>query len=501
MSSHTAMEFSALLELVRRHEAMVRTHSGEVKAGDVFVALPPAVAASKTTTEAAAKAVEQYIPAAVAAGAAYVVCPFLPASLPANVVFIQHPDTRAAAGELAAAWYGTGQDSPWLIGITGTNGKTTATYILEALFSALGHKVGVIGTVEYRWPGHREESPLTTPGCLELHAMLAAMREAGTDMAMMEVSSHALDQNRVAGLAFAGAMFTNLTQDHLDYHQDMDEYYEAKARLFRNPDKQGLPLSGKACAINSDDAYGLRLLAECSQALSYGLLPQHGRKERHLAGTILAQSPQGLHLRMEFDGQHWELHSHLVGAFNAMNLLAAQAQALALGVPVADLQALAGFNGVPGRLERVANAKNLAVFVDYAHTPDALVKALQALHESGFARIVTVFGCGGNRDRTKRPVMGKAAAQLSDVVVLTSDNPRHEDPLAIMADVLPGLAGCKHLEQEPDRRAAIVKALNLMLPGDALLIAGKGHESYQVVGSVKHPFSDQQVVREVLGCA
>lgn len=497
MSTRSTMEFPALLELVRRHEATVRTHSGQVAPGDVFVAMPPAVSASKAASEGTAVAFEQYIPAAVAAGAAYVVCPSRPASLPDKVVFVQHPDTRTAAGALAAAWYGTERDAPRLIGITGTNGKTTITYVLEALLKAQGHKVGVIGTVEYRWPGHREESPLTTPGCLELHAMLAAMREAGTDTAVMEVSSHALDQNRVAGLSFAGALFTNLTQDHLDYHRDMDEYYEAKARLFRDPADNGVPVPGKACAINSDDAYGLRLLGECPQAVSYGLTP---RKGRHLLGIILAQSPQGLHLRMEFNGRSWELVSPLVGAFNAMNLLGAQAMALALGVPFSDLQALAGFSGVPGRLERVANPQGRAVFVDYAHTPDALVKALQALHESGFARIVTVFGCGGNRDRTKRPVMGEAAARLSDVVVLTSDNPRNEDPLAIMVDVLPGLANCKHLEQEPDRRAAIAKALGLMRPGDALLIAGKGHEPYQIIGSVKYPFSDQQVVREVLGC-
>ncbi len=498
MSAGKAMEFSALLDLVRQGKATVRTHSGKVGPGDIFVPLPAALPAFKTDEAATRQALLRHIPAAVSAGAACLVCPFRPEGLPDNVAWVQHPDSRAAAGELAVAQYGTRADQPRLIGITGTNGKTTATYVLEALFSALGHKVGVIGTVEYRWPGHREESPLTTPGCLELHAMLAAMREAGVDIALMEVSSHALDQNRVAGLSFSGALFTNLTQDHLDYHQDMDEYYAAKARMFRDPAQGGVPVSGKALAVNSDDAYGARLLAEHPQAVSYGLAPRPGS---HLLGKILEQSPQGLHLSMEFGASRWELRSPLVGGFNAMNLLAAQAMGLALGLAPADMRALAAFSGVPGRLERVPNPQNLAVFVDYAHTPDALAKALQALRESGFKRVLTVFGCGGDRDRTKRPIMGEAAARLSDVVVLTSDNPRTEDPLAIMADVLPGLAACKHLEQNPDRKSAIAKALELMQPGDALLIAGKGHEPYQIIGTVKHSFSDQQVVRDILGCA
>jgi UDP-N-acetylmuramoyl-L-alanyl-D-glutamate--2,6-diaminopimelate ligase len=492
--SRQVVSFAALLELARRRETRPRAHSGQVEKGDAFVVLPAPVPAAQLASTPGG---ERYIPAALAAGASYVVAASDPGELPQGVAFVPHPDTRAAVGELASVYYSAQGKPLKLIGVTGTNGKTTATYLLEEFFKAQGHKAGVIGTVEYRWPGHREDSPLTTPGCLELHALLADMRDAGADLALMEVSSHALDQNRVAGLSFDGALFTNLTQDHLDYHADMERYFAAKARLFLDPEQGGAPAAGKALAVNSDDAYGEKLLVLCPEAVSYGLKPRNGR---HLRGVILGQSPEGLRLRMEFENHCWELFSPLVGLFNAMNLLSAQAMALALGATPDRMRALAGFCGVSGRLERIPNPDGLAVFVDYAHTPDALQKALQALRSSGFTRVITVFGCGGNRDRTKRPRMGEAAAALSDIVVLTSDNPRKEDPLDIMADVLPGLAACKHLVQEADRRKAIELALNLMRPGDALLIAGKGHESYQIVGTVKYPFSDQQVVREVLGC-
>ncbi len=487
----------------------VRTHSGAVRPGDVFVVLPKAAPGNADFSDAG-----RYLADALRAGAAYVVCPEGPTGAAlleearrngpeagGAACCVHVADVRAALGELARAVHGTGETPVDLVGVTGTNGKTTETYLLEALLRAAGKRTGVIGTIEYRWPGHCEPSPLTTPGCLELHAMLAAMREAGTTAAIMEVSSHALDQRREAGLSFTAALFTNLTQDHLDYHRDMEEYFQAKARLFLDPEKGGVPVPGKALAINADDAYGARLLAMCPTAVGYGFTPGAAAASGFLTGRVLEQSRDGLHLRMAFRGTTWDLASPLVGAFNAANLLGAQALGLAMGLDPALFQTLAGFSGVPGRLERVRNAQDLAVFVDYAHTPDALAKALQALRGAGFMRVVTVFGCGGNRDRTKRPLMGKAAAALSDLVVLTSDNPRKEDPLAIMADVRPGLAGAAAVIEEPDRKKAVGLALAELKPGDALLIAGKGHELYQIIGDTRYPFSDQLTVKELLGCA
>ncbi len=409
--------------------------------------------------------------------------------------------SRTALAQLARAFYGTERNMPQVVGITGTNGKTTVSYLLERLFTAAGRKVGVIGTVEYRRPGHREPASLTTPGCLELHRLLADMAGHGVDLVVMETASHALDQERVAGIDFAAGVLTNVTQDHLDYHGDMETYFQTKARLFRDPEAGGVPLAGKAKIINGDDSFGRRLITELPDALGFGLNTEAVSSDRALRGQILALSPAGLHLSMSFTGQSWELRSPLVGAFNASNLLAAQGVGLALGLAPADFAALEDFAGVSGRLERVANGKGVHAFVDYAHTPDALTNVLTALRAAGFARVVTVFGCGGNRDRGKRPLMGRAVAALSDVAVLTSDNPRHEEPEAIMADVLPGLDGCPKVIAEPDRRAAIAAALKLVGPDDALLVAGKGHEAYQQIGDRKIPFSDQDVLRELLQCA
>ena len=499
------MALAALCDLVRMQNVGVQTHSKAVKPGDIFVVLPKAVPGGNDFDGAQA-----YLADALQAGAAYAVCPTqlaesLAGALPATATgtlpgpqFVMSDDTRAALGELALARYGQRTKGLELIAVTGTNGKTTETYLLEAVLRAAGRSTGVIGTIEYRWPGHAESSPLTTPGCMQLHAMFAAMREAGADTAIMEVSSHAIEQNRIAGLSFAAALFTNLTQDHLDYHRDMEEYFSVKARLFLDPDQGGLPARGKALAINVDDPYGARLSAMCPGAVPYGF---GEGAQGGLAGEVRAQTREGLALRMRYQGASWDLNSPLVGAFNAANLLGAQALGLAMGLDPAHFQALTTFTGVPGRLERISNPQGLAVFVDYAHTPDALVKALAALREARFKRIITVFGCGGNRDKTKRPLMGQAAALASEVVVLTSDNPRHEDPLAIMADVRPGLGQAHKVIEEADRAKAIALALAELQAGDALLIAGKGHENYQVIGDERRPYSDQQTVKELLGCA
>ncbi len=469
------------LRLLRSGKADLKIHSGRVMPGDVFVALPGG---------------EQYIADAVARGAGVVVCaPNAAEGINAPVRVVACPAPRTVLGRLARARYRTAALDFPVIGITGTNGKTTITYLLEAFFSALGKRVGVMGTINYRWPGHEEPAPLTTPDCLTLHANLAHMREAGVEVAAMEVSSHALDQERVAGINFSGAIFTNLTQDHLDYHAGMDDYFASKVKLFKAPYARL-----QAAAINADCAYGRKLLARHRRALGFGLTSPKGRRP-YVHGEILSLTPQGLHLRMTYEGRRWELESRLVGAFNASNLLAVQALALALGYKPEQFKVLESFNGVPGRLERIDNPQGLAVFVDYSHTPDALVNAQRTLKDAGFKRLITVFGCGGNRDRGKRPLMGKAVADFADIAVLTSDNPRREDPLAILDDIRPGLASCPQVVEEVDRRKAIAKALALLKPGDALLVAGKGHEDYQIIGETKYPFSDQAVIREVLKCS
>ncbi len=501
------MQFQDLLHIARQGKHAVTADSRKVQEGSIFVAI------SGAQEDGA-----HYITAAVQAGAAYVVCTDAAAQAqkmaPATVTFVVHENPRTAQWQLASAHAQT--ENIWqdmqVIGVTGTNGKTTSAYLLEHLFISLGKKVGVMGTVSYRWPGHEEVAPLTTPDSITVHTKLAQMHAAGVQVVIMEVSSHALEQERVGGVIFSGAVFSNLTQDHLDYHKDMQSYFDAKALLFTHYDS-----AEKALAVNIDDAWGRQLAARVEgKSLGYTFALQSGaepcRAKNHVQGEICAMSTKGLHLKMHLESdqgsQTWELHSPLVGAFNASNLLAVQSIALGMGVRVDDLQCLADFYGVCGRLERVKNAENLDVFVDYAHTPDALTNVLQALQGAGFTKVITVFGCGGNRDRSKRPLMGAAVGALSQVAVLTSDNPRKEEPQAILQDVLPGLQqGNAEIFVEVDRRLATQKALDLLRmavqQGEhaAVLIAGKGHEDYQIIGDVKYPYSDQKTVQELTACA
>ncbi len=497
------MEFFSLVrylrELPANADVQIRIDSRKVQKGDIFVAISGA-------SEDGAK----YIPDAVKAGAAIIVCAekseVTEAAAKSGVEMVYYSNSRNALWQLAEAYYATNAickiNDVRIIGITGTNGKTTSAYLLEHLFTRLGHKVGVMGTVSYRWPQHEEVAPLTTPDSLTLHSTVSKMIKDGVDVIIMEVSSHALEQERVGGIEFSGAIFSNLTQDHLDFHADMDNYFAAKAKLFTT-----LPRKDKAIAINSDDAWGKKLLTMCPQALDYGLQRLDNESEKYVNAKIISMSPAGLHLQMQWGDKTWELKSPLVGAFNALNLLSVQTLALGMGVEVADLKYLEEFHGVCGRLERVQDAKNLNVFVDYAHTPDALVNVLQALRGAGFKKIITVFGCGGNRDRTKRPLMGKAVAEHTDIAVLTSDNPRFENPEDIIADVLPGLEARAGLEiiVEVDRKTATKKALTLLQAEDiastAILIAGKGHEDYQIIEDVKYPYSDQKTVQEIVNCA
>ncbi len=467
---------------------MVRTDSRQVQPGEVFVLMP-----------SAADKGQAFLADALGRGAGWVVLDqhqSVPGDLSASLVRVD--DVGEALGQLAQSYFKTREQAMQVVAVTGTNGKTTVTYLLEGLLSACGRKVGVLGTVAYRWPGKSIDANLTTPGCWRLHELFAQMSADGVDTVVMETSSHALHQKRVAGLEFDAAVLTNLTQDHLDYHGDFESYYQAKNLLFGS-----CPGADKHKAANADDPYGLRLLSEHKDALGFTLKDASAPCASMLRGTLVENTSRGLKLRMEWEGKCWSLDSGLVGEHNASNLLAAQALALGLGLGPADMQPLAPFTGVPGRMERVHNDKGLDIFVDYAHTPDALLNVQRALREAGFKRLITVFGCGGDRDRTKRPLMGRAVAELADIAVLTSDNPRHEDPLEIISDVRPGLEGAARVIEDADRYQALCKAVGLMQPGDALLVAGKGHEAYQQVGDVKHPFSDveatQRAIREVRG--
>ena len=486
MTQHTATDFPSLLDAVRQGGLDVAADSRKVCPGGVFVAMAGA------RDDGA-----RYVADALARGAAYVVAGpglGLPTGAEAGLVTVEEP--KAALGALAGARYGTEKMIMPVVAVTGTNGKTTVSYLLERLGTAAGRKVGVLGTVAYRWPGVVRDASLTTPDCLTIHASLAAMAEAGCDLAIMEASSHALDQDRLAGLSFAAAGFTNLTQDHLDYHQDMAAYFEAKAKLFRR-----YLARPQAAVLNYDDPYGLRLLREFPEAIGYGLTVPPTGFARLLAGGVQQSGRDGQAILATYGEEAYAVATPLPGRHNAQNVLAACGLALALGLSPDVFAALADCHGAPGRLERIANPSGLSVFVDYAHTPDALENVLTAAREFTAGKLFAVFGCGGDRDRTKRPLMAAAVARLADVAVLTSDNPRHEDPLAIIQDAKPGLKKARRAILEPDRRRAIELALSEMRPEDVLVIAGKGHETYQQIGDVKYPFSDAAVVRELTGCA
>ena len=477
--------FEQLLELVRKG-LMVRTDSREVLPGEAFVAMPGVHVRGNA-----------FVGDAVARGAEYVVTD-LGGGWDADdrPTVIRHENPALALGELARAYFGTDRRTMKCVGITGTNGKTTTSYILEHLLAASGLKVGVLGTVTYRWPGFNLDASMTTPDCWMIHNLLSNMEKSDVDVVVMEVSSHALQQQRVAGLEFDVAVLSNLTQDHLDYHGDMEHYFQAKSRLFRD-----FLCEGGCGVINHDDPFGARLLADQPAAIAYGLGPYEEEDTPVLRGRIDSATRRGLSLGQEFGGKSWTIESPLIGTHNAYNLLAAQAAGLALGMSHKDMRRLSGFAGVPGRLQRVPNEHDLDIFVDYAHTPDALENVQRALRELDIDRLITVFGCGGDRDRTKRPLMARAVAAYADLAVLTSDNPRTEDPTAIITDALPGLSESGRSPQvivEVDRQTAITQAVSLMQPGDCLLVAGKGHEDYQIVGTEKRHFSDVEAVQTAI---
>ncbi len=417
------------------------------------------------------------------------------------------PDARAALAALAAAWYGDPTRRLGLIGITGTNGKTTTAHIIETILSAAGKNVGMIGTIEYRYPGYSRQAQRTTPDVLELQELLDRMRRNRVDWAVMEVSSHGLDQQRVDGCHFDAAVFTNLTPEHLDYHRDMECYRAAKQRLFSTL----LPRSAKQsrAVINADDPAGRLIAGRCPvPVVTYGL--ESGDVRARAARLSL----EGIRAEIVGPQGDFEITSRLVGVFNLYNIVAAAAVCRSLGIGVEAVQAgIRQAGGVPGRMERIENDRGIQVFVDYAHTADALAQVLATLRDAGARTIITVFGCGGDRDRGKRPEMGRAAGRLSTCVILTSDNPRSEDPESIIAEIEPGLAaqGCARAEAPaalrarpalycviPDRRQAIRHAIAAAAPGDVVLIAGKGHETTQQFARELCHFDDREEARRAL---
>lgn len=471
------MNFSQLIKEARDGRP-IKSHSGLVEPGDIFIALPG------TKLNGA-----RFIPEALQRGAWWVISGDDPTDGPAHEKILRHENPAMALGELAKAHYHTDSLRLAIIGITGTNGKTTTSYLLEHILQSNGFKTGMIGTVSHRWNDKIYDSTMTTPDCLKLHEMLSLMDRDGVEMVIMEVSSHALAQDRVAGIDFDAGVFTNLSQDHLDYHENMEKYFMAKSKLFLSNERK----KSFRAVINADDEHGRILLKSFPHAISFGF---------HLSGSIklrarlMKNDRTGLSIECAYKNQNWTINSPLSGKHNASNLLAAQGAALSMGLGPEHFACLQTSGQAPGRLQKIVNPLKLDVYVDYAHTPDALKNVCLALKSLDYNRLIVLFGCGGDRDRSKRPLMGRAVAQLADVVFLTSDNPRNEDPMAIIQDVKPGLNGCKELHIESDRTKAIRMAIDFMKPGDALLVAGKGHETYQEVRGVRHPFSDVQEIRK-----
>lgn len=443
-----------------------------------------------------------YVDEAVSSGATAVFVE-RPVPVPDGVTLVEVPDTRLAMSLVAERFFGEPTLKIPVIGVTGTNGKTTVTYLVESLLREAGYRPAVFGTVAYRFEGDQHPASHTTPETVDLLHRLTEFMDQGCDALVMEVSSHALAQHRVAGICFDVVAFTNLTPEHLDYHKDLEDYFSTKARLFG---AVGNKLRKKV--VNTDDPYGIRLAEEHPEALTFGLdsTAQVTFVDHHL-------DMDGIHGRLKTPQGSADLESRLLGRFNLENLLCAAAIGVQLGLSTENIaNALKNASAVPGRLEQVSNTIGALILVDYAHTGDALDKALNALRALNPTRLITLFGCGGDRDRSKRPVMGEAAARYSDLVIVTSDNPRTEDPRAILQDILPGLTlhlpelTAAQVTEEanrgftviPDRRAALEFAVSLLREGDLLLAAGKGHEDYQIIGREKQNFDDREELRKAV---
>lgn len=462
-----------------REVKSVQIDSRKVQPGDLFVAL------RGTQVDG-----HEYIEKAIGQGATAVVCESLPQHVSEDVTYLVYPDTELAVGPLATACAGNPSQRMKLVGVTGTNGKTTIATVLYNMFRRMGYKCGLCSTVCNYIDGRPIPTECTTPDAVTLNNLLGQMADEGCEYAFMEVSSHSVAQHRIGGLTFAGGIFTNLTRDHLDYHKTFENYRDAKKAFF-----DALPREAFA-VTNADDRNGMVMVQNTrAQVKTYSV-----RGAADFRGRILEESFEGMNLEM--DGR--EVFVQFVGRFNVSNLLAVYAAAVLLGVePDEALVQLSAMKPVNGRFESIRSPKGVTAIVDYAHTPDALVNVLQTINDvlQHRGECWTVCGAGGNRDRGKRPIMAKVAVENSDRVIITSDNPRFEDPQAIIDDMLAGLSE----EQRQsvlsivDRREAIRTACMLAKPGDVILVAGKGHEDYQIVQGVKHHFDDHEVIREAFG--
>ncbi len=446
-------------------------------------------AATKSSLFIAVKGLEQdghaYIPKAISQGALAIICEVLPKELNKDTNYIRVKNSRYAAGIIASNFYDNPSDSLKLVGITGTNGKTTCATLLYELFCGLGHKVGLISTVRNLINGNEVVATHTTPDPISLNKLLSDMVNSGCSHCFMEVSSHALDQHRVAGLNFSGAIFTNITHDHLDYHGSFDHYIKSKKLLFDQLPKNAFALT------NLDDRNGEVMVQNCkAQLLTYGLKSMADRKAKILENNLTG-------LILNIDGQ--EVITRLIGSFNAYNILSVYAAAIELKEEKLQvLTTLSNLYSPEGRFQFIKTENNILGIVDYAHTPDALENVLSTIHElrTGNEKLITIVGCGGDRDRTKRPEMARIAAEGSDKVVLTSDNPRSEDPQQIIEEMKAGLDPviARKAVSILDRAEAIRTACMLAQPNDIILLAGKGHEKYQEINGEKYPFDDMKTL-------
>jgi UDP-N-acetylmuramoyl-L-alanyl-D-glutamate--2,6-diaminopimelate ligase len=461
--------------------------SRRVKAGDLFAALPGVKADGKIFAQQAAER-----------GAAAVLSESREAL--GNLPQLVCADARLGLAQAARAFYGYPDKRLKMCAVTGTNGKSTTAYLVRHLLRQAGRHCGMLGTIEYDLGSRRIEAPLTTPESLDLQSHLREMADSGCDAAILEASSHSLCQHRVAGIDFAAAAFTNLTQDHLDYHRTMEQYRAAKSILFRN-------LSANAVAVlNFDDPAGTYYVKQTrAQVVGFSVTSakaaRRWAKAGQMRGQIRGMDIHGTRFLLETPWGKQEISWGLVGAHNVQNCLSAVGVVASLGVPFAAIaDGLSSFAGVPGRLEAVGGQYNapFRVLVDYAHTDDALRNVMGALRELKPSRLITVFGCGGDRDRSKRPKMAKAVEEMADLGVITSDNPRTEDPLAIIGEIWEGIRDNQKFLMDADRARAIDLAIKEARSGDVVLIAGKGHENYQIFGHEKRHFSDAEQVLSAL---
>lgn len=438
----------------------------------------------------------RFIPEAIAGGAVAILTDIFNPTLK-NIVQLIHPENakepfQEIEGALAANYYEHPSQNLFLVGITGTNGKTTTSYLIKHLLDSLQIPTGLIGTIEHVVGQHRYQAVRTTPDVTTNHKMLREMVLQGCKAAVMEVTSHGLDQGRVAQIEFDVGVFTNLSVDHLDYHVTMDDYCKAKQLLFKSL-KKGKKNTKKWAVVNADSPWSPQILENCpAEILTYGIESPANLRAINLKLTALGTS-----FELIYQEKQLSCHLPLVGRFNVYNALAAIEAVLTRGLPLEEIvPRLASFGSVPGRLEPVPNTLGLKIFVDFAHSDDALKSVLETLKEFKTGRIITVFGCGGDRDRTKRPKMARVVEQYSDVIMVTSDNPRSEDPSAICQEIIAGFQSNAHYKIELDRKAAIAMAVEIAEKEDIVLIAGKGHEKYQIFAHQTIEFDDRKVASD-----